>query len=166
MSPRRREAPPGPTEAARLADDLRGRILSGELTAGTPLREQAIAADENLSRHTVRTALARLTAERLVIQEPYRGIRVTSFTAEDVRGLYELRCALEAEAVRFDLRPARPGLARGRYRAGSCGRGGTGGNCPRAPRGLARRGGSPRRGPPGDCGYRQQPPAAGSLRAP
>jgi DNA-binding GntR family transcriptional regulator len=101
VSPRRREAPPGPTEAARLADDLRDRILSGELAAGTPLREQAIASDENLSRHTVRTALALLTAERLVIQEPYRGIRVTSFTAEDVRGLYELRCALEAEAVRL-----------------------------------------------------------------
>ncbi|RKR13772.1 GntR family transcriptional regulator [Arthrobacter oryzae] len=101
MSPRRREAPPGPTEAARLADDLRDRILSGELAAGTPLREQAIASDEGLSRHTVRTALALLSAERLVIQEPYRGIRVTSFTAEDVRGLQELRCALEAEAVRL-----------------------------------------------------------------
>lgn len=101
MSPRRREAPPGPTEAARLADDLRDRILSGELAAGTPLREQSLALSTGLSRHTVRTALARLTTERLVVQEPYRGIRVTSFTAEDVKALQQLRCALEAEAVRL-----------------------------------------------------------------
>lgn len=101
MSPRRRDAPPGPTEAAHLADDLRTRILSGELAAGTPLREQALASSTGLSRHTVRTALASLTTERLVIQEPYHGIRVTSFTAEDVRALQQLRCALEAEAVRL-----------------------------------------------------------------
>ncbi|WP_218041391.1 GntR family transcriptional regulator [Acrocarpospora macrocephala] len=84
-----------------MADDLRGRILSGELAAGTPLREEALASTAGLSRHTVRTALARLATERLVIQEAYRGIRVTSFTAEDVRALQELRCALEAEAVRL-----------------------------------------------------------------
>lgn len=101
MSPRRREAPPGPTEAARLADDLRNRILSGELAAGTSLREQPLALDAGLSRHTVRTALALLTTERLVVQEPYRGIRVTSFTAQDVQALQELRCASEAEAARL-----------------------------------------------------------------
>jgi DNA-binding GntR family transcriptional regulator len=84
-----------------LADDLRGRILRGELEAGAPLREEALASAVGLSRHTVRTALARLVAERLAIQEPYRGIRVTSFTTEDVRALQELRCALEAEAVRL-----------------------------------------------------------------
>jgi DNA-binding GntR family transcriptional regulator len=92
MSPRRRDAPPGPTEAARLADELRDRILSGE---------EALAASAGLSRHTVRTALALLTTERLVVQEPYRGIRVTSFTAADVQALNELRCALEAAAVRL-----------------------------------------------------------------
>lgn len=101
MSPRRRDAPPGPTGAARLADDLRGRILRGDLTAGTPLREEALAADEGLSRHTVRTALALLTRERLVVQEPYRGTRVTSFTAADVEALQQLRGALEAAAVRL-----------------------------------------------------------------
>lgn len=101
MSPRRRDAPPGPTEAARLAEELRERILSGELAAGTPLREQILAESSGLSRHTVRTALTQLTKERLVTQEPYRGIRVTSFTLEDVHALQQLRCALEAEAVRL-----------------------------------------------------------------
>ena len=101
MSPRHRDAPPGPTEAARLADGLRSRILRGELAAGTPLREESLAVSSGLSRHTVRTALALLTTERLVVQEPYRGIRVTSFTADDVLALQQLRSALESEAVRL-----------------------------------------------------------------
>lgn len=65
------------------------------------MREQALAAETALSRHTVRTALARLTAESLVTQESYRGTRVRSFSAEDVQALQQLRCALEAEAVRL-----------------------------------------------------------------
>lgn len=100
MSPRRRDAP-GPTSAARLADDLRRRILTGDLRPGEPLREEQLAADTGLSRHTVRTALAALGAERLVVAEPYRGARVTDFTLEDVIALQQLRAALEGEAVRL-----------------------------------------------------------------
>lgn len=101
MSPRRRDAPPGPTEAARLADELRERILRGEIAVGTPLREQNMVESTGLSRHTVRMALSLLTTERLVRQEPYRGTRVTSFDAEDVAGIQQLRAALESEAVRL-----------------------------------------------------------------
>ena len=101
MSPRRPTPSPAPTYASLLADDLRGRILSGELPAGMPLREETLASETGRSRHTVRTALALLTAERLAIQEPHRGIRVTSFSAEDAIGLQQLRSALEAEAIRL-----------------------------------------------------------------
>lgn len=100
MSPRRREVP-GPTSAARLADDLRRQILSGALAPGEALREEQLAAETGLSRHTVRTALATLNAERLVITEPYRGARVAEFTIEDVVALQQLRGALEGEAVRL-----------------------------------------------------------------
>lgn len=101
MTPRRRDAPPGPTEATRLTDSLRARILRGDLVPGEPLREEAIARDSGLSRHTVRTALARLVAERLATQEAYRGIRVASFSDADLLALQQLRSALEAEAVRI-----------------------------------------------------------------
>lgn len=101
MTPRRRDTPPGPTEATLLADDLRARILRGELAPAAPLREEVIAHDSGLSRHTVRTALARLVAERLASQVPYRGIRVASFSDQDLLALQELRSALEAEAVRL-----------------------------------------------------------------
>lgn len=101
MPPRRRDTPPRQTQAAALTADLRDRILTGDLPAGTPLREEALAQETGLSRHTVRTALALLTSERLAVAEPHRGIRVTSFSAEDALGLQQLRSALEAEAVRL-----------------------------------------------------------------
>jgi DNA-binding GntR family transcriptional regulator len=90
-----------PTGAERLADELRRTVLSGELEPGEPLREEALAEEYELSRHTVRRALERLVADRLLVSEPYRGVRVTSFTDADIVALQQLRAALESEAVRL-----------------------------------------------------------------
>jgi DNA-binding GntR family transcriptional regulator len=92
---------PRPTGADRLADELRLRVLSGELEPGSPLREEALAEEYDLSRHTVRRALERLVAQRLLVSEAYRGVRVTSFSDADVIALQQLRTALESEAVRL-----------------------------------------------------------------
>lgn len=89
------------TGADRLADLLREQVLSGELAADAPMREEAISAEYGLSRHTVRRALERLVAERLLVSVPYRGVRVTSFADVDVVAMQQLRCALESEAVRL-----------------------------------------------------------------
>ncbi|MET1036707.1 MAG: GntR family transcriptional regulator [Aeromicrobium sp.] len=89
------------TGADRLADELRERVLSGSLAPGAPLREESIAAEHGLSRHTVRRALERLVAERLLVSEPFRGVRVTSLDDDDVTALQQLRVALESEAVRL-----------------------------------------------------------------
>jgi DNA-binding GntR family transcriptional regulator len=97
--PRRRDAPPGPTAVDRLADDLRRQVLSGALAAGRPVREEDLAAATGASRHTVRAVLARLADERLLVAEPYRGVRVTTFADDDVVALQELRGALESAAV-------------------------------------------------------------------
>ena len=99
--PRRREAAPGPTATSRLVDALRRQVLTGELAPDHPLREEDLADRTGASRHTVRAALARLADERLVVAEPYRGVRVTAFTAADVVALQQLRGALEGEAVRL-----------------------------------------------------------------
>ena len=87
-----------------LAADLRRRILDGALTAGTPLREQHLAAETGLARHTVRAALRALAAEGIVTIELNRGARVTRLDAGDVAALGELRIALETEAARLALR--------------------------------------------------------------
>ncbi|PJJ65559.1 GntR family transcriptional regulator [Compostimonas suwonensis] len=101
MSPRRRDAPPGPTLAEQLAERLRERILGGELAPGEPLREQSLAAEYSASRHTVRSALALLVATRLATAAPYRGIRVAALDHDALIALQQLRTALEGEAVRL-----------------------------------------------------------------
>lgn len=96
----RREVP-GPTAAQALADTLRARILSGDASPGSPLREEELARTYGLSRHTVRTALAALGTERIVEVTPYRGARVADLDDDGVAALQELRAALESEAVRI-----------------------------------------------------------------
>ncbi|MCJ1706488.1 GntR family transcriptional regulator [Microbacterium sp. VKM Ac-2923] len=92
---------PGPRAADRLADTIRAAILSGDLAPGTPLREEDLSATHGVSRHTARTALARLTAERLATAEPYRGVRVSLLDDDALIALQQLRCALETEALRI-----------------------------------------------------------------
>lgn len=92
---------PGPRTADVVAQAVREAILSGELAPGTPLREEELSATHGVSRHTARTALATLTAERLVTAEPYRGVRVSLLDDAALVALQQLRCALETEALRI-----------------------------------------------------------------
>lgn len=102
IPPRRRSTPaPGPRTADAVADAVRAGILSGDLAPGTPLREEELSATHGVSRHTARTALAKLTAERLATAEPYRGVRVASLDDDALVALQQLRCALETEALRI-----------------------------------------------------------------
>lgn len=86
-----------------LADALRTQILEGSPAAGEPLREVELSEAYGVSRHTLRAALRRLAAEGIVVLEPHRGARVASIGPEEMRGLWELRTALEVEAVRLAL---------------------------------------------------------------
>lgn len=86
-----------------LADSLRMRILAGELKPGTPLREEALSSEYDVARHSLRSALRTLQGEGIVQIEPNRGARVKSLAPDDVRGLSELRLALEIEAARMAL---------------------------------------------------------------
>jgi DNA-binding GntR family transcriptional regulator len=97
----RPDGAPGPRAADVVADAVRRGILSGELSPGTPLREEELSATHGVSRHTARTALATLTAERLVTAEPYRGVRVSLLDDAALVSLQHLRCALETEALRI-----------------------------------------------------------------
>jgi len=98
-------ASPRTTDAStvvdRVAASVRAEILSGELEADAPLREEAAAARYGVSRHTVRAAFQRLVAERLAVALPYRGVRVASFDRDTIIALQQLRAALEVEAVRI-----------------------------------------------------------------
>jgi DNA-binding GntR family transcriptional regulator len=91
------------TAVDAMADALRTRILDGDLAAGERLVEQDLCASYDVARHTARAALRALQAEGLVAVEPHRGARVRRLDADAVRGLYELRGALEVEAARLAL---------------------------------------------------------------
>jgi DNA-binding GntR family transcriptional regulator len=86
-----------------LADALRARILSGELSPGAPLREEALSTAYDVSRHTLRAALRALAGEGLIQIVPNRGASVSRLAAADLIPLFELRTALEVEACRLTL---------------------------------------------------------------
>jgi DNA-binding GntR family transcriptional regulator len=84
-----------------LSAELRARVLSGDLPPGAWLRERELTESYGVARHSLRAALRQLAAERLVRIEPNRGARVAVLDTAELRGLYELRAALETEAARL-----------------------------------------------------------------
>jgi DNA-binding GntR family transcriptional regulator len=95
-------------EAGRSAVDalsgaLRRRILNADLAPGRRLVERELVERHGVARVTVRAALRSLVAEGLVRVEPNRGARVAELDARQLRGLFELRTALEVEATRMAL---------------------------------------------------------------
>jgi DNA-binding GntR family transcriptional regulator len=86
-----------------LTAALRQRILDDDLRPGTPLREEQLRREYGVARHSLRSAFRALKAEGLVDIEPNRGARVASLGPEDLRGLADLRTALEMEAAHLAL---------------------------------------------------------------
>ncbi|MBX3094672.1 MAG: GntR family transcriptional regulator [Cryobacterium sp.] len=80
---------------------LRDEIIDWQLTPGTVLAEVEQAARLGVSRTPLREALARLTADGLVATQAGRGLMVTDVSADSIRQLFELRRALEEQAVRL-----------------------------------------------------------------
>lgn len=74
---------------------IRAQIVSGERSSGDWLREGDLAASLGVSRTPVREALRRLLAEGLVRHEPNRGVRVESWSVQDLDEIYSLRAILE-----------------------------------------------------------------------
>jgi DNA-binding GntR family transcriptional regulator len=83
------------TIAAAVAEDLRRRIVDGDLEAGSPLRQDPLAAEFGVSRIPVREALMQLEAEGLVKIHPHRGAIVSELSTEEVQELFALRALLE-----------------------------------------------------------------------
>src|SRR5690242_12707035 len=94
---RRRAArsPGQPSTPARVAQQLRDQITQGRFQPGARLREEALAESLRVSRSTVREAFAELTADRLVVREPNRGVCVATLTAADVVDIFAARRAIE-----------------------------------------------------------------------
>ncbi len=98
-------APQAPTSlqatvASRVAAQLRSEIRTGVLEAGSPLRQNDIAARLGVSSTPVREAFQTLEREGLVQRSDRRGVVVFRPTIKDLINSYEIRASLEALAVR------------------------------------------------------------------
>lgn len=78
---------------------LRAQILDGALAPGARLVERVIVDEHGCARHTARMALQTLQDEGLVSVERNRGAQVAALDAERLRGLFDVRVALELECA-------------------------------------------------------------------
>lgn len=87
------------TRAELVAGTLRRQIISGELPAGSRLRQVDIAEQLSVSTTPVREAFTSLAREGLVRKDAHRGVIVFMPTMEEIRENYEIRLALEPMAT-------------------------------------------------------------------
>jgi DNA-binding GntR family transcriptional regulator len=88
------------TIAARISRTLAERIVSGNISAGAKLRQDHIAEEFSTSHVPVREAFRLLESQGLVVSQPRRGVRVATFTLDEVKEVAEMRAALEVLALR------------------------------------------------------------------
>lgn len=89
------------TLAERVYEYLREDILTNKYPPDTPLPEEAIAAEFNVSRAPVREALRRLAADGLVTIIPRQGAVVSSLSRHEFLDAYQVRETLEVLAIRL-----------------------------------------------------------------
>ena len=82
-----------------VPEALRNRILTGDLTGGTQLRQEALSQEFGVSRVPVREALRQLEAEGLVRIFDHRGAVVTELSLDDVRELLDIRALVESDLL-------------------------------------------------------------------
>ncbi|HEX4109862.1 MAG TPA: GntR family transcriptional regulator [Solirubrobacteraceae bacterium] len=93
------QRPSRATHAQTIADELRRLIRSGELPAGTHLRQLEVARSFAVSITPVREAFTALAREGFVRQDAHRGVVVFVPSVADLRENYEIRIALEPLAT-------------------------------------------------------------------
>lgn len=87
---------------------LRSEIIGWQLPPGTVVAEVEQSERLGMSRTPVREALARLTADGLVVALAGRGLVVANVSIDDIRELFELREALEVTAARLAAKRGDP----------------------------------------------------------
>ncbi|GJE36880.1 GntR family transcriptional regulator [Methylobacterium persicinum] len=84
----------------KVENAVRQAITSGVYAPGERLIERELCEGLGVSRASVREALRRLEAEKLVQIVPHRGPMVAAISVEEARQLYALRAVLEGYAAR------------------------------------------------------------------
>jgi DNA-binding GntR family transcriptional regulator len=79
--------------------EIRRAIVTGGLQPGARLTEGQLATSLNVSRPTMREAITQLSQEGLLVQEPYRGLRVAALDPISIRDTARTRLALDTLAI-------------------------------------------------------------------
>jgi DNA-binding GntR family transcriptional regulator len=88
------------TLRSQVENQLRQAIVGGLLKPGQKLVERELCERLGVSRPSLREALRRLEAEKLIVNVPHRGPEVASMTLAEARDLYAMRRLLEGFAAR------------------------------------------------------------------
>ncbi|WP_234713065.1 MULTISPECIES: GntR family transcriptional regulator [Mycobacteriaceae] len=101
--PRGRRLARPQTLTSAVVEHISEAVIRGEYPPGTPLPEQTLAAEFDISRGTAREALRALRDRGLVEIHPHRGAVVQSIGQQRVSEVFSLRALLECYALRKAL---------------------------------------------------------------
>src|SRR5699024_3314354 len=83
----------------RVIDEIKRRIVLGELRPGERIIEADLTSSLEVSRPTAREALNQMARDGFLIQEAYRGLRVADIEVDSMLEIARVRVALDTEAI-------------------------------------------------------------------
>lgn len=96
------------TLATQVANEVRRRILDGEWSEGTQLRQELVAKLLNVSHVPVREAFRQLAMEGFVVLLSHRGAVVAPLSPNELREFYEMRLRLETWLLQLAIPNMKP----------------------------------------------------------
>ena len=105
----------GSPTAEKIADEIRGAILRGDLPGGAPVTEKWASESYSVSRLTIREVLQSLIAEGYLVRRPYHSAHVRAFSEQEIHDILDARELLEGHAASRSLNASEE--ARTRLRA-------------------------------------------------
>lgn len=93
----------------RIANDIREKLVNGELTPGQRLSEAVLSEALEISRNTLREVFRVLTKEGLLVHEPNKGVSVAVPSMASIIDIYRVRRMIECQALAqaYPMHPAR-----------------------------------------------------------
>ncbi|MBR1896660.1 MAG: GntR family transcriptional regulator, partial [Pyramidobacter sp.] len=80
----------------RIYNELRKKILTGGLQAGTIYSETKLATELGVSKTPVKAAILRLSKDHYIDILPSRGFRLLELSTEDLWEMFHIRTAIES----------------------------------------------------------------------
>ena len=83
----------------QIYKSLRGKVIRGQIEAGSRINQVDLATELHVSERTVREALLQLISEGLLSREPYTAVRVVGLSTDEVEEVLRMRIPLEGWAI-------------------------------------------------------------------